>query len=158
MPYKDKDRAREYGREYLRKWRKWHKEQGLCQDCNKEAIEGHSHCLRHLLQRNLDSQKHFEKYRKQQLCYRCGMKATPGYAFCANCSYKDNFRERKYRQENREFLSPCGRKVKQKRLKEGRCYKCGAPLMEDESKYCFACTCNYNTSTMKGVLKYETAD
>ena len=120
MPYKDKDRAREYNKEYLRKRHKWHKEQGLCYDCNKEVIEG--------------------------------------YTLCPNCSYKHQIHDRKYREENRESLILYQRKNGQKRLEESRCYSCGAPLIEDEIKYCFACVCKRDIPIMKGVLKYETAD
>lgn len=47
---------------------------------------------------------------------------------------------------------------RRKYIKEHRCCRCSAPLIEDEVKYCFSCRAISHQMGMKGVLKYETAN
>ena len=137
MPYKGK-KAREYYqnheedwrqyaqenrvhiREYCKQWRKTRRTTGLCMNCNRKAILGHTRCAIHLFKSAFSARKHYEEHRNHKL----------------------------------EYLE----KRQQSRLIEGKCFTCGAPLIEDESKYCFACKSRPRRQVLiKGVLKYETA-
>lgn len=144
MPYKDKEKKREWQRnyhllhregarnyylshkeerkKYVRNWRLWHKEMGLCKSCNRLSI--------------------------------------PGLCQCIYCWNTENLYKKNYRQENRQSIIIKGREIKGKRREEGRCPSCGAPLMEEEGRYCVNCNEHHKyPSRIKGRLyevNYET--
>ena len=80
--------------------------------------------------------------------------------------YKDKEKQKNYHDlywrvyysENRASILSSHNRRNQIRLDEDKCYRCGAPLIADEDKYCFACLAGRMIPQVKGVLKYETAD
>lgn len=44
------------------------------------------------------------------------------------------------------------------RLRDRLCLICGAPLIDEEAKRCFACRSFQNYPIIKGVLRYETSN
>ena len=155
MPYKDR---KEYVRQWHIEYRRRHREQGLCISCNQEVTSGHIRCLEHEIKQNLIDRRSYQNHKEQGLCPSCGGKSIQGESGCGICLNKERIRSRKYYQQNRELHNERVRKCHQFYLDNGGCFNCGAPLIEGESKYCFACMAKWHTSIIKGVLKYEIAD
>lgn len=127
MPYKDIEKRRESN---LRSYFK-HRE--------KRLEYARQFYIEHREQKNQSSRQRKARLKQKGLCVDCVKeKATPGYILCAWCSYKNNIRGSHYRQSHRNILILKDRERRRKHLLEGRC-RCGAPLIEDEVKYCFAC-------------------
>lgn len=53
---------------------------------------------------------------------------------------------------NHERLIEQDRNRRARRLVEGRCIRCSAPLIEDEVRYCFACMAGRRLLVLKGVF------
>lgn len=87
------------------------------------------------------------------LCPSCGQEPIIGLLYCSSCLYKSSVKKKKYRQTHFAFLREKALIWRKQYLETNRCYRCGAPLMEDESKYCFACMAGRTIPIIKGVLK-----
>ena len=80
-----------------------------------------------------------ESHKAQGLCVDCSSSTLPNRTLCALCSYKYQVRHKVYRLEHRGVLSEKSRELRKHYAAEGRCSRCGAPLIEEEQRYCFAC-------------------
>ena len=78
-------------------------------------------------------------HRKIGLCIDCRNKAIPNSVYCLSCWYKNLVKTRKYRDTHRSKIAKESKIEKRSRLEQGRCIRCGAPLIEDEVRECFAC-------------------
>ena len=92
------------------------------------------------------------------LCWSCNKSVIEGLTECPTHHQQHLIRKKrdymKYRASDLLWL-----KQRQERFRlEGKCIRCGAPLMADESTFCFACRASYHQIQIKGVLKYETAN
>jgi hypothetical protein len=106
VPYKDKDRKREYQREWFNKLRVARMEKGVCEVCEGEVFSKNL-CVKHLLMKNNNSKKWSrrnkeyqtkksfswrEMYKKEGRCYKCGIQLHPemdsGYMSCSMCAEK----------------------------------------------------------------------
>jgi len=136
------------------------REQGLCYDCDEQPLIGYTRCPKHLLRQRVGKHKQYYNYKEQGLCYRCGDKLTIGDFLCSHCSYKSGIEKKKYYQQHQKLEREKAIRRHQSYFSEGRCYRCGAPLIEDEIKYCFACKAIEHKLgiTIGRVLKYATAD
>lgn len=84
--------SKEETREYKRKNREKHKEQGWCDNCREKATHG-IYCIKHWKMakiRNLKGvRKQVLKYRAEDRCIRCGspldLDADAGFVKCINC-------------------------------------------------------------------------
>ncbi len=91
-------------------------------------------------------------HKEQGLCTRCNNKAIANSVLCLFHLDKRRVYDRRYRQKNRELLTQKSRELSAIYLLEGRCYRCGAPLLEDEINYCLACRAGRKQPIIKGVL------
>ena len=108
MPYKDKKKISEYRKKY----RRLHKEKGLCTNCARKAIPGLTRCIycwniaRHDAQKyyqknkekiKAESQKRRDRYKQENKCSRCGAPLMDGEGIvCVNCSIQRQYPNRKY--------------------------------------------------------------
>ncbi len=81
--------------------------------------------------------KYRDRYIANGRCVDCPKKATVG-AHCHSCRMKNIERASKYYKNNREKRIAYAMRNQQKRVEEGRCKECGAPLQE-EDKPCLRC-------------------
>ena len=84
-------------------------------------------------------QKYRAWHQKEGLCRDCPKDISPGSIFCPSCLYKKNKRDRRYYEEHREYLLKKRRFIHNRRILEGKCPRCGKPLSDEETRYCFAC-------------------
>lgn len=82
------------------------------------------------------------KRRERGLCRDCNNSVVVGCIYCANCLLKASQRGRRKRRDPAWVASKA---VELKRrseqwAREGKCYRCGLPLRDDEDRYCIACT------------------
>lgn len=132
MPYKDKEQQREYDRRYYRE----HAEE--CNAYRKQYYREHIE-----KEREYGRQYKRERYyafRQKGLCVKCGKPAVLGETFCASCNYKNRLSCLAYYSRNRKQEAERRRIQSARYLTEGKCYHCGAPLMEGENKYCINCS------------------
>lgn len=64
MPFKSRERRRQYGRAYGLRWRANHKKLGLCHDCNRPVSFGAIRCEVHLHNQNIMFRRSWEKNHK----------------------------------------------------------------------------------------------
>ena len=108
MPYKDKEKAREYDRNWRKKKRLEYKNKGLCIKCGQPSVENHVHCLLHLSRFHIEWRKNKKnlkiimrrkEHRKEQYyqrksenkCVDCGMPLSIESRMgirCLNCYSK----------------------------------------------------------------------
>jgi len=100
------------------------------------------------------AKRYQQSHREAGMCIFCSNPAIKR-SYCESCERKLNERARSKRAYNIKLQ----RQYKQFRLAHNQCYNCGAPLMDDETKYCITCKVGWShNAVVKGVLKYETAD
>jgi hypothetical protein len=86
------------------------------------------------------------------LCIDCGKPAFPGVVRCVGCLYKRKQSQVAYKRRNREVEAQKDRERRAKWIQEGRCGRCGAPLIENETNYCSACLAGRHQPVIKGVV------
>ena len=89
-------------------------------------------------------QVRYRRRKLQGLCVFCGKPVGTGYWICPMCVRKRILLHRSYHFSHRGEMLRKQRAYRAKLVKEGRCYDCGAPLLEDEIKYCFGCHARRN--------------
>ena len=94
-------------REWFRDRYRERKENGLCVDCGKPALEGHVRCAYHSGRRNKSTKEWLKRKQEKEgvnfprggngFCYRCNKeKALPGLKVCRSCySGLEDLRARK---------------------------------------------------------------
>jgi hypothetical protein len=100
------------------------------------------------------ARKRYQSRKDNGVCVRCDNKAFPGIVICLECRSKQRTGDNKYRMIHRDKRNKHQRELKVQRLAEGKCYKCGSPLIEGEAKYCYAC--QTTSHSLKGVVTYAT--
>ena len=75
----------------------------------------------------------------EEKCAKCKGIVRQGYTECSLCASKRAIRGSRYYRKNIEAVRVRLKENKVKRWNDGRCYTCGCPLLEDETKYCVAC-------------------
>ena len=150
MPYKDKEKQREYGREYGREryrnhpeyWKQYYAEHYA------ERLEYQKRWYaEHRAERLEYMKRQCAEHKAKGLCVCCSNPAVPGYTLCANCLLKRSQYCKQKRRDNpqwAEYVRQKAEKHCQQWLETNRCYHCGAPLAEDEIKYCNPCRCNWH--------------
>ena len=162
MPYKDKERTRDYKKEYIeyKKWRIKHLAQGLCRNCNQKASTGFNLCEKHRIMTNLNHQRTRIDRKKSGYC-ECGSLVPLGYTQCVKCAYKQNLAGKKYYSRNRESRLAYQNKRTQEFIKAGGCSICGKPLMDNEigtqCRWCLT-TRNIPVKRLRGAIQYATDD
>lgn len=152
-----KDR-KEYFKQWHREFRQRHRTQGLCISCNQKVNGGHSRCLEHQVKQNSIDRRSYQNHKKQGLCTQCGNNSIQGETRCGLCLYKEAIRSHNYYQQNRETHIESVKRCHENYLNNRRCYNCGTPLIEDEDKFCCNCKIRWHMPSIRGVLKYETAN
>ncbi len=103
-----------------------------------------------------------KKHKEMGLCHDCSRKSLFGLSLCLLhhehlISYGKVWRDN-HRKEIKKYHSM----KRTQRIKEGKCIRCGAPLLDEEPKYCVNCMSRTSEESslaqIKGVLKYETAE
>ncbi len=107
-------------------------------------------------QRKAHRRERYRKYKQQGLCVRCGKTTLNDNFRCVTCIYKAIMDCKRYDSKHKQEKVEYNYKKTMVRIKEGKCPRCNAPLIDEETKYCFACTTK--TRPVKGVIKYEIAD
>ena len=77
------------------RYRNKHRAKGLCQDCSRIALVGHSRCAIHNNRNAVNSKEPNKKRRKQWKaegrCSRCGTSLIESEgAYCVNCNIETN--------------------------------------------------------------------
>jgi len=86
------------------KYKKWHREQGICVDCPKKVFPGRIRCLEHLSKRQIMAKNYYKRHRQlicdnaakerqrrkdSGLCISCSNQKEngidDGYTECQNC-------------------------------------------------------------------------
>ncbi len=88
----------------------------------------------------------------------CESKPVQGDTQCVQHLYLRRARGIRYYRRHTQRNPDAAANKRLTRLKEGRCYECGCPLIPDESKYCMACRAGWHTNQIKGVLEYAVTD
>jgi uncharacterized OB-fold protein len=83
-----------------------------------------------------------ESHRLRGLCLFCNNKALPGHSLCEKHLLSHN---------------ESNRKMKENYVLEGKCPKCGGPLLEDENRYCMVCQAEPRHAIPRKVMEYATA-
>lgn len=65
-----------------------------------------------------------QRHKQQGLCIDCNEKVAIGHTRCAR---------------HLSLVVQRNRKLYQRRVCVGKCYRCGAPLLDGEDKYCIGC-------------------
>lgn len=99
-------------KEALKSWREKHRLLGLCRECKNPAMPGHTRCERHLVFHADSDINRRRKRQRKGLCPKCGQPAEPNFRHCKK--HLQHFRE-----------------IKNNRLANGRCRRCG-PLLHPE--------------------------
>ena len=83
----------------------------------------------------------WNKYKRQRLglCIDCKSNAVPGRLRCAEHLYKQQVYSKAYRKKNKEKILEYAKKIKQQRIKEGRCRDCGNVLDNPNKRTCQNC-------------------
>ena len=136
MPYKDKEKQKEYNRECSKRYRKSH--------------------LVEVYERN---KIFYDKRKRNRACTKCGKKVKIGHTQCWSCLFKSSIYSKKYFREHFDSVTKRHHANRLLWIRTNKCARCGAPLIEDETKYCMACRSYWGTRTgIGGVLKYEIAN
>ncbi len=173
--YKDKERKRQYDKQWGKDSRKFALEHHLCTCCFKEKTYGNEHtCLSCRIKANERKQKRKEllseeeynkikqRYYSQSknwkkkvtaerkekgICVDCGKrKAVNGRLRCGICLEKDRERHRLKKNLNEDKA-----KNRQYRLENHLCYTCGTPLDKDnKSTVCDNCSEIFSQAGRKG--------
>jgi len=92
-------------------------------------------------------------YRKQNnLCVYCGREALLGIIYCPDCLIRHELSDRKCYRAHSEERRIQADSERERRKAENRCIRCGAPLIEGETGYCFNCLIFRHEGMIKGVL------
>ena len=83
-------------------------------------------------------------------CVDCGRSPSKGITRCAYCNSNKQYFDGLYRERRRERLAEKQRERSARWREEGRCFRCGAPLIEDEREYCMACQAGRHEPIIKG--------
>ena len=94
----------------------------------------------------------YAKHRAMGLCTDCLRKAFPHSSRCLTCLYAHSLAEARYRRLHREHYQRAARADRELRQREGRCIRCGAPLIEDETRYCMACVSMHLEPRFEGTI------
>jgi len=76
---------------------------------------------------------------KEGLCLECGKPASPNSVRCAKHTLSHNILNSQYKARNRELLAKKERERRQRWREDGKCVRCGTPLIEGEIGYCMGC-------------------
>lgn len=86
MTPEQKQKLKEYNKNYCKNRYKQRRANGLCVDCGKPAYQNHSRCYEHYLR---EKRKETERWKKKKkywkeigLCYHCGKTPVPGKTLC----------------------------------------------------------------------------
>jgi len=113
---------------------------------------GQSHWVRlFLIMNKIRKRELRQEWKGKGLCIDCGKPAFPGAVRCANCLYRLRISNRAYKRRNRESYMMKDRERRARWIQEGRCGRCGAPLIENETNYCLACLAGRHQPVIKGV-------
>lgn len=85
-------------------------------------------------------------------CIDCGEPTSEGITRCAFCNREKQYYDGLYRDRHRDKLARENRERRQRWQEEGRCLRCGAPLIEDETEYCMACQAGRHEPIIKGAI------
>ena len=98
----------------------------------------------------------YTSHKEKGLCVICNKKALVGYTQCVYHLYKGSLKSQKYAQGHRQLETVRHIEWRDRMRLDGRCIKCGAPLIEEESVYCMNCSMclykSYPKKNMRGVL------
>ena len=150
MPYKDKEKQKEAQKRY----RANHLEQ------KREYSSNYYVAHRALLLERTRRRSYQAKM--NGVCRYCGKPVASNRSNL--CVIHDILSRRWYKDwvsKNREKVNYIVRKHYTKSKVDGKCFRCGAPLLEEEIIYCNSCRVlryRQNRGIPKGVLKYETAN
>lgn len=139
--------------EYLVRLRASRKIQGLCYDCGRPVMQGSVQCVYHRQLFNERLKKRRLTFTSQGKCRECG-KVTEGFYLCPSCAWKHSLsRKESYPKHREEDLRKDRARV-QRYKEQGRCTKCGRPLMEEElgRNECFGCMTNKNGIKSRGLI------
>ncbi len=97
---------------------------------------------------------------KQNKCLFCNEPAVPNRIHCIKCLYKSQLYQKRRRTNENWRIRGIERKHKWiiKMEEEGRCNRCGGPLLEDDGKSCMNCsTSNKLPKRRVNAINYQTA-
>lgn len=100
-------------------------------------------------------QKYKDWHKKEGLCRNCPNEVSINSNYCAACLYKKNIHGRLYYQDNREYILEKRKILFDKRVAEGKCNRCGSPLIDDEVRCCLACKVSKSHPVIKGGILNE---
>ena len=81
----------------------------------------------------------YAKRVEEGLCVDCGKPVAPSSVRCLKHTTTHSLHNAEYRSRNREYLAKQERERRQRWRAEGKCVRCGAPLIEGEIGYCMGC-------------------
>ncbi len=88
------------------------------------------------------SKEYKDRHRELGLCQNCSRVALRGLSYCLYHLLTHRVSAIKYRNQRKKELANKEKERRGIRLAEGKCIACGAPLLEDEIKYCVSCKIN----------------
>ena len=94
------------------------------------------------------------KHKEKGLCQHCNDLAFLGTSLCLRHMEANRHSRSLYRKNHRLDLMEKHKEERRRFKVEGKCIRCGAPLIEDEGGYCVACLAGRHYPIMRG--NYET--
>ena len=92
----------------------------------------------------MGSQAYIKRHKEMGLCQSCSRKASFGITYCAIHAHSHSLSSRKWSELNPGKEAIQSRLRYSRRLKEGKCVRCGAPLMKEETGVtCVNCSTRY---------------
>ena len=100
--------------------------------------------------------EYMRDYRARQkelgLCRDCQRKPIPRQTLCPIHAYKASLYNQKYYRDNVERFSQRNQEWRDRMEREGKCNRCGIPLIEGEGKRCINCIISSHGRGVRGVL------
>ena len=154
MPYKDKEKRREYNRAY----HTLHREKQLERRRNWGILhreEERESCRIYRLSHKEESKERGRKWcashKKEGLCVHCSRKAIPRFTRCVFHSYIEKLYHQKYYVEHRQLVIAKSKERQNKMREDGKCLKCGAPkMMGEEGIHCVNCSMKDHHPELRG--------
>ena len=131
---------------------------------NGDVVRAKANCYyrnnkEHLWERANNRKRQWRANHKlKNLCVWCSNPTSIGCVYCKECLYRISHNPARKTTEYRNQSNERERARRLAWLKKGNCYRCGAPLSDEEKKYCFACMGGARTHQIKGVVHYAIAD
>lgn len=124
MTEQRKQRKREYDRLYKKKLYNFMRERGMCPKCNKEeVVPGKFLCARCALNHAGYNVVYYDNKKSKHQCVKCN-KPTNGHVYCDECL------------EQRRMKSKA---LRDNRIAQGLCPKCGGERSDTTRIYCEKC-------------------